>query len=529
MKTTATSSSDNKRVALIATVNSLHQQLAMLSAAGIGRQIVAAVVPQVGEGVTEQPRASDQLPELAAIASLDELDHVLTRTDLAINHVLISLPLAMADRIRVMTAKLDRQRITWAYLPTLADQLAGRVGHELRLARHGESDDDHAPDNNNASWSTGDSLDLQGLIDRQPRPLDRRALLDCFASRVVMITGSGGSIGSELARIVGRFKPKRLLLVERSENALFEIDRQIARLFPKLPRQAILHDVTWYDRTQDLIDQTRPDIILHAAAHKHVPMMESHPAAAIENNFYGTRSIADAANRFHVRRFVMISTDKAVNPSSVMGASKRLAELYIQHLDRQSTTIYAMVRFGNVLGSACSVLPIWSEQLSRGGPITVTHPEMSRYFMTIPEAAGLVLQAGALARGGEVFLLDMGQPVRIVDLARRFLLQQGFEPDADIMIQFTGIRPGEKLHEVLAYEGEDMVPTSHESIHIWRTARSDPGRMKQIASQFDRLRDRAGDGRRVWRDAKPQAILAALRSNLPEMVVPASGSAAVAS
>jgi FlaA1/EpsC-like NDP-sugar epimerase len=338
-----------------------------------------------------------------------------------------------------------------------------------------------------------------------------------------MVTGAGGSIGSELARVVACFETAKLILVDRSENGLFQIDRAIERVFGDVNHSVVLHDITQADRTADLLGRLKPDVIFHAAAHKHVPMMEEHPAEALENNFYGTRSIADAADRASVDRFVMISTDKAVNTSSVMGATKRLAELYVQSLNARSDTIYSMVRFGNVLGSACSVLPIWTEQLSHGGPITVTHADMSRYFMTIPEAAGLVLQAGALAQGGEVFLLDMGEPVRILDLAKRFLRAQSFEPDIDVPIQITGVRPGEKLFEVLAYDSEDMATTPHQSIRIWGTAPPDASHMKQIIETFDRLRDSSANGSRRWRDAKSTAVVTALRSAIPEMVRAAAG------
>ena len=344
-----------------------------------------------------------------------------------------------------------------------------------------------------------------------------------ITGRTVLISGAGGSIGSELAQLVARFEPERLVLVERSENALFEIDRQIQRRFPTLEREARLHDVTQRKRTHQLIEQIRPSVIFHAAAHKHVPMMEEHPSEAVENNFYGTRSIADAADAAGCERFVMISTDKAVNPSSVMGASKRLAELYIRHLDQSSATTFCMVRFGNVLGSACSLIPIWTDQLAQGGPITVTHPQMTRYFMTIPEAAGLVVQAGTYARGGEVFLLDMGQPIRILDMADRFLRLHGFAPDVDVKIQITGPRPGEKLFEELAYHGEDMLPTPHPSIRLWRTSPVDAGQMQQIIATFDRLRNKDVDGRSTWSDTPSLAVVTALRSLLPEMVAAAAG------
>jgi FlaA1/EpsC-like NDP-sugar epimerase len=349
----------------------------------------------------------------------------------------------------------------------------------------------------------------------------------------VLLTGAGGSIGSELARIVARFGPARLVLVERGENALFEIDREIARLFPRLPRAAVLHDVTDGPRTLAVVMAQKPDVIFHAAAHKHVPMMEDHPSAAIENNFYGTRSIADAACRVGVGRFVMISTDKAVNPTSVMGATKRLAELYIQHLSSRCETVFSMVRFGNVLGSACSVLPIWAKQLAQGEALTVTDAQMTRYFMTIPEAAGLVLQSAAYAGGNDaaVFLLDMGKPIRIVDMARRFIRAQGLKPEVDVPIVFTGVRPGEKLFEELAYGSEDMLPTPHASIRIWRTTPPSPQRMKRILAAFDALRAKRCDHDHHWQHAGGDALIAALRDAVPEMQrppAPARGSAAPA-
>lgn len=433
--------------------------------------------------------------------------------DHPIDLALLSLPQSMPKRTAVLTDALTQLGVAWRFMPTLADQLAGLtppVGVTVKTSPAEVGD--HAC-----------HLDLARLIDRQPRPLDEAPIRNYLQGKVVLITGAGGSIGSELAQIVCRFNPTRLVLVERSENALFQIDREIARSFPDQDRHAELHDVTNAPRTLDLVDRHQPDVIFHAAAHKHVPMMEDHPSAAIENNFYGTRSIADAAHACGVSRFVMISTDKAVNPSSVMGASKRLAELYIQHQNRFSPTIYSMVRFGNVLGSACSVLPIWSKQIAQGGPVTVTHPDMTRYFMTIPEAAALVLQAGAYARGGEVFLLDMGEPVNVLELAKRFIRQHGLAPDEDIRIAITGVRPGEKLFEALAYDGEDMTPTPHDSIRIWESTHPESARLQQITLTFDRMRDKGAGDQHAWRGVGRDTIMNALRNAIPEMIESAAG------
>ena len=467
--------------------------------------------------------------DLPVVGTFERLEATATKPE--VEQVLVSLPAVMHGEVRAAAATLDRRGVRWRFMPTLADQLAGHS-----TPRH------------------AGRIDPGQLIDRRPRPLDEAAIGACLTGKTVLITGAGGSIGGELARTVARFAPGKLVLVERAENALFEVDRQLGRLHPELPRQAVLHDVTRRDRTLDLMREVRPDVVFHAAAHKHVPMMEGHPAEAVENNLYGTRSIADAADATGCERFVMISTDKAVNPSSVMGATKRLAEMYVRHLGRTSATRFCMVRFGNVLGSACSLIPIWTDQLAHGGPLTVTHADMTRYFMTIPEAAGLVLQAGAYAGsecgvrreqcgeqkaltsaahcslfpphsepGGEVFLLDMGDPIRILDLAERFLRLQGFEPNVDIPIRITGPRPGEKLFEELAYGSEEMIPTPHPSIRRWRCDPPDPAQMQQVLRTFDRLRDKSADGSRRWRDADPAAVVRALRAALPEMVTALAG------
>ncbi|HRJ50718.1 MAG TPA: polysaccharide biosynthesis protein, partial [Phycisphaerales bacterium] len=342
------------------------------------------------------------------------------------------------------------------------------------------------------------------LIGRTPYGIDRRAVSRVIEGRRVLITGAGGSIGSEIARIVAGFAPSAILLMDRSENALFEVNRRIGDRFPGLDRRAILHDVVDAPGTRRHLHSFEPHVVFHAAAHKHVPLMEDHPYQAVANNFYGTRSIADAALACGAERFVLISSDKAVKPTSVMGATKRLAEMYTQALHRSvwsadgkasagspPRTAFCMVRFGNVLGSACSVLPIWSSQVAEGGPVTVTDTRMTRYFMTIEEAAALVIQAGAIDTTdptAHVYVLDMGRPVRILDLARRFVRSMGFWPDvqdadgrrmpewipeevdpaeAPMIIRITGARPGEKLHEELAYAAELVKPTPYAGINAW--------------------------------------------------------------
>lgn len=337
------------------------------------------------------------------------------------------------------------------------------------------------------------SIAIEDLLRREPVVLDDAAIASDLRDRVVLVTGAGGSIGSELCRQVCRFAPARLLLVERTENALFEIHRELCEAFPKLIVEPHLADIADQRRIESIFDSTEPDVVVHAAAHKHVPLMEKNPGEALKNNVFGTRLLADVADARGVGAFVMISTDKAVNPTSIMGVSKRIAEIYVQALAMKSRTRFVTVRFGNVLGSNGSVVPIFKEQIERGGPVTVTHPEMKRYFMTIPEACQLVLQAGSMGRGGELFVLDMGEPVKIIDLARDLIQLSGFEPD-EIEIVFSGIRPGEKLYEELSVESEHAEKTRHPKIFI---GRSTPEALEDVIAKLSRLRGllETADGR----------------------------------
>jgi FlaA1/EpsC-like NDP-sugar epimerase len=280
-----------------------------------------------------------------------------------------------------------------------------------------------------------------------------------------VVTGAGGSIGSELCRQICRFSPSRIVLVERAENVLFQTHRTLEEQFPDVTIVPYIADVCDKKRLEALFAEELPNVVFHAAAHKHVPMMEWNPGEAVKNNVFGTKRVADLAHKYNVEKFVMVSTDKAVNPTSVMGVSKRTAEIYIQALSQRSKTHFVTVRFGNVLGSVGSVVPIFREQIARGGPVTVTHPDMRRYFMTIPEACQLVLQAGAMGDGGEIFVLDMGEPVRIVDLARDLIKLSCVVPE-EIEIQFTGLRPGEKLFEELALDSENATKTRHPKIFV---------------------------------------------------------------
>ena len=347
-------------------------------------------------------------------------------------------------------------------------------------------------------------VEIKDVLRREPVQLDDTAIRVLIEGRTVMVTGAGGSIGSEICRQVLRFNPKTLLLVEQAENSLFLIEQELSRLEPRPAFEPLIADITDESRMEQIMGLHRPEVIFHAAAHKHVPMMEWNPAEAIKNNVFGTRMLARLADRHGVREFVAISTDKAVNPTSVMGCSKLLAERFVQALSVTSRTKYIVVRFGNVLASNGSVVPIFQEQIRRGGPVTVTHPGIERYFMTIPEASQLVLQAATQGEGGEIFVLDMGESVKIVDLARDLIALSGLEPD-DIEIVYTGLRPGEKLFEELYFDDERRVGTRHPKVFC---AMHRPADLAAVEATFDELAEVL--------DEKPEVVRARLRDLVPE-------------
>ncbi len=313
-------------------------------------------------------------------------------------------------------------------------------------------------------------MSLEDLLQREPIQMDRQELHSLLEGKRILVTGAGGSIGSELCRQIAQYDPATLILFERYENGLYALDLELRMKFPKVTIIPAVGDVTVHDRVVDVLQQTDPDLVFHAAAHKHVPLMELNPKEAVRNNVLGTRTVAEASLARGVDRFVLISTDKAVNPTSVMGATKRVAEDLMQSLGHRAQTKFTVVRFGNVLGSNGSVVPLFAEQIRKGGPVTVTHPEIKRFFMTIPEAVQLVLQASLLGQGGEVFVLDMGEQVKVVDLARNMIVLSGLVPDQDIQIVYSGLRPGEKLFEELFEETEQVEPTSHAKIRRAVTA-----------------------------------------------------------
>lgn len=320
--------------------------------------------------------------------------------------------------------------------------------------------------NSKVSVSMIREVSVDDLLGRDPVQVDLKEIAGYVTDQVVLVTGAGGSIGSELCRQIAPFSPKKLLLLGHGENSIYDIEMELSKKHPGLNLKTVIASIQDRDRIAKVFETYRPSVVFHAAAHKHVPLMERNPAEAVKNNVFGTRNVAECAHQFGAARFVMISTDKAVNPTSVMGVTKRVAEMIVGGLARTSHTKFVAVRFGNVLGSRGSVIPLFKQQIREGGPVTVTHPEMIRYFMTIPEASQLVIQAGALAKGGEVFILDMGKPVKIADLARDLISLSGFEPEKEIKIVYTGIRPGEKLFEEILTNEEGISVTTHNRIFI---------------------------------------------------------------
>ena len=312
-------------------------------------------------------------------------------------------------------------------------------------------------------------VEIEDLLGREPIEVDFNLMGSYIQDSTILVTGAGGSIGSELCRQIANIRPKKLIMLDNYENNLYSIQQELIRKYgDSIKMIAVVASIREQKRIEKIFDKYRPEVVFHAAAHKHVPLMENSPGEAIKNNIFGTLNVAMLSSKYNVKRFLLISTDKAVNPTNVMGATKRAAEMIIQSLNEESKTEFVAVRFGNVLGSNGSVIPLFKKQIEEGGPVTVTHPNIIRYFMTIEEAVGLVIQAGGMAKGGEIFVLDMGEQVKILDLAKNLIRLSGFEPDVDIKIVFTGLRPGEKLYEELLMSEEGLLDTKHKKIFIGR-------------------------------------------------------------
>ena len=392
-----------------------------------------------------------------------------------VDEVIICINAAPPATLRALLAQCHASQVVVKRLPGLQDLIGGRI--ELGALRR---------------------VEIHDLLGRAPVVFDREDAASYLQGRVVMVTGAGGSIGSELCRQIARVAPRRLVLVGRGEYSIYTIEAELRAAFAGLEILPVIADVRDSERMADVFAQHRPQVVFHAAAHKHVPLMEANPSEAVLNNTFGTRVVAELADRHGAEAFVLVSTDKAVNPTSVMGASKRVAELVVRELAGRSRTRFLAVRFGNVLGSRGSVVPLFQRQIEAGGPITITHPDIIRYFMTIPEAAQLVLQAGAIGRGGETFVLDMGEPVRIVDLAADLIKLAGLEPGRDIEIKFTGLRPGEKLFEELLTAEEGTAATCHQKIFVAQPERIVSERLRRDLDRL-RLTARTGDAASIRR------------------------------
>jgi FlaA1/EpsC-like NDP-sugar epimerase len=420
------------------------------------------------------------IPLLGTVEQLPEICR-----DRNIEEIAIAMPSANRQQLRQVIRVCEGTKLRFRTVPSITDIASGK----LRVSQIRD-------------------VDINDLLGREAVQLDLD-MIEAFArDKTILVTGAGGSIGSEMCRQLCNFNPKLLLLAEQAENPLFYVERELRRQFPAVSMETLICNITDKTRVDEVFGRHKPQVVIHAAAHKHVPLMELNAGEAVKNNIVGTQIVADAADNCGTANFVMISTDKAVNPTSVMGSSKRVAEMYIQDLSRTSKTHFVTVRFGNVLGSDGSVVPIFKKQIAQGGPVTITHPDMKRYFMTIPEASQLVLQAATMGEGGEIFVLDMGEPVKIVDLARELITLSGFKPEQDIEMTFTGPRAGEKLFEELSIEGEDMQRTRHSKIGIW----------KNIPMDRERLRTGINELVTIARTQKHSEIVRKIKELVPEYI-----------
>ncbi|HEY3645682.1 MAG TPA: nucleoside-diphosphate sugar epimerase/dehydratase [Gammaproteobacteria bacterium] len=410
---------------------------------------------------------------------LDDIGRLVRAYD--VNIVLIAMPSASRETMDRVVQMCNESKVPCRTLPSLTELADGRV-----------------------EFSRLRPVTVEDLLGRDPVVLDSKTISDFLRGKRVVVTGGGGSIGAELCRQIAQHDPAMLVIVDNSEYNLYRIDQELAASFPTLMFTSALGNVQDEAAIETLFSRVKPEIIFHAAAYKHVPIVEENVAEGVRNNIFGTRVIADAALRHGVHKFVLISTDKTVNPTNVMGTTKRVAELYCQALNRDESTHFVTTRFGNVLASNGSVVPLFERQIAAGGPVTVTDPDITRYFMTIHEAASLIMQAGAIGRGGEIFVLDMGEPVRIRDLAEKLIQLSGLKPHQDIQIVYTGLRPGEKMHEELFYTKEELQGTTHPKLLL---ANAMPASLATLSADIDRLKEVVAD---------PERARAALSALVPE-------------
>ncbi|MEJ8767635.1 nucleoside-diphosphate sugar epimerase/dehydratase [Oceanobacillus sp. HCA-5259] len=447
--------------------NKLQKRTLVIGAGAAGAMIVRQLqnehnielepVAFVDDDLSKQKMEMYNLP---VVGTVNDIPRIVDEYD--VEHIVIAIPSLRSGELKNIVEACASTPAQVQMIPKIEDLMTGRI-----------------------TVSSLKNIEVEDLLGREPVKLDINAISEYVTGNTVMVTGAGGSIGSEICRQLMRFSPKKILLVGHGEYSIYKIDMELRKAYgeEQIEIVPIIGDVKDRKRIFEIVGEHLPAIIYHAAAHKHVPLMEYNPHEAVKNNIIGTKNVAEAADKFYVRTFVLVSTDKAVNPTNVMGASKRVAEMVVQNLAKQSDTKFVAVRFGNVLGSRGSVIPLFRKQIENGGPITITHPDITRYFMTIPEASRLVVQAGTLAKGGEIFVLDMGEPVKIVDLAKNLIKLSGYTED-DIRMEYSGLRPGEKMFEELLGEDEVLPGEVYEKIYVGRTVEVHPSLIEELLEHF---------------------------------------------
>lgn len=461
-----------------------NRRILIVGAGTAGSMVLSEIVahPRLGEAVAliddDESKQGSRIAGVRVVGTTQDIPRVCE--EMRIDQIVVAIPSAGARQVRETLDICTQTKCDLRIMPGLFEMMNKQaVLGQLREVR------------------------IEDLLGREPVELDFKAVAGYIRDKKVLVTGGGGSIGSELCRQIAAFQPQKLVIVDLYENTSYDLQQELRRKFPELSFDVVIASVRDRDRIDQVMARYRPDLVFHAAAHKHVPLMEFNPMEAVKNNVFGTLNLAESASIYGVGRFVMISTDKAVNPTNVMGATKRVAEMIVQAMDAASETEFMAVRFGNVLASNGSVIPLFKRQIEHGGPVTVTHPDIIRYFMTIPEAVQLVLQAGAIGRGGEIFLLDMGEPVKIDDLARKLIRLSGFEPDKDINIVYIGLRPGEKLYEELLLASEETQPTRVPKIFIAKPAEINYDKLMAQLAELSRHDNHADKIRAILKKIVP--------------------------